>query len=138
MSLEAKFRRHLEHTLRPHVDLFAYMSSMNRAGVPDVYILDHGRSLWAELKAIDSLPRSQDANVLTRHKFTGPQVSFLRKVARAQGLAMGLVGLSEPRGQWRIVKIAIADMGDDGSLAKSKFLASPVVLTADDLFTNRA
>jgi hypothetical protein len=116
MSTEAKFRRAWEAALRRHIPLLAYMASMNREGVPDEHAILEGRCYWLELKAFDGWPKSLDANVLG-HRFTGPQLTFLRKVDRAQGRGLGVVGF-QVDGVWNCVCLRVHDIGDDGAVSR--------------------
>jgi hypothetical protein len=111
--MEAKFRRAFERALRSHTPLLEHMASMHRAGVPDEYLLD-GRSYWLELKAVEVKTKSEDANVL-EHRFSGPQIAFLRRVDRAGGRGLGVVGFPDP---WRCIVLRVHDIGDGGTLSR--------------------
>ena len=114
MSAEAKFRRAFETAIRRHVPLLAYMASMTRAGVPDEYTIVDGRSHWLELKAFDKWPKSPEANVLD-HRFSGPQLAFMRRVDAAGGRGLGVVGFGDP---WRCVVVRVHNIGADGTLSR--------------------
>lgn len=111
---EADFRRVFVRALRPHVALIEYMSAMSQGGIPDVYLLSAGRHFWIELKAVDHWPRSPDANVLA-HPFTGPQLTFMRRVEAGGGRALGVVGFDG----WSCVAIRPHRLGD-GRLSRAE------------------
>jgi len=125
---EADFRRHLHRSLRQHVGLFSYMASMLKSGIPDVYILDDGRDYWLELKA-PKTPWPKKGNVLA-HKFTGQQLSFLRRVDRAGGRGLGAVGWKED-GSWRMVLLRVHEIGDKGTLTREG-VSRHRILSLDD------
>lgn len=131
MSAEADFRRAFEAAIRRHIPLLAYMSSMNRAGVPDEYAIVDGRSYWIELKAVAKWPKRETSNVLA-HRFSGPQLTFMRRVDAAGGRGLGVVGWQRD-GAWRCVALRVHDIAGDGSLSRAD-LARARELTLDDWF----
>lgn len=90
---------------------------MNRAGVPDEHMIDdRGRAVWIELKAVARWPVRSSSNALD-HRFSGAQLTFMRKVDRAGGRALGVVGW-EQDGGWRCVVVRVHDIGADGTLSR--------------------
>jgi hypothetical protein len=121
MSHEAEFRRAWARALAPHTQLLEYMSTMAKAGVPDVHTLvddDGGRAIWCELKAFDHWPKSPEANVL-EHRFTGPQRAFMRRVDRAGGRGLGVVGWKEA-GRWQCVVLRAHCLGAEGTVSRAE------------------
>jgi hypothetical protein len=91
------------------------MSSMNQAGIPDIHIAHCGMAAWLELKFVPKLPKREGSNVLSRHKFSGEQLTFMRK-ATSQGIvALGVIGYSEGGDVW-VVVIAEQAIEKDGSV----------------------
>lgn len=109
---EARFRRAFELAIRQHVPLFDYMSSMNRPGIPDVHMIFDARPYWVELKYVRRWPKSPDANVL-EHRFTGAQLAYLRKVDRAGGRGLGVIGFED-----RCVVVRVHHIGEDGTISR--------------------
>lgn len=122
---EADFRRAFELALRPHAGFLTAMLTMARAGVPDLHLIDGGLCFWLELKVVDTWPVSESANVL-EHRFTGPQVTFLRKVDAAGGLGLGVVGWREGH-KWVCVFLGVDDIGAEGTIARRQ-LHDPLTL----------
>lgn len=122
---EADFRRAFELALRPHAGFLTAMLTMARAGVPDLHMIDDGgRCFWLELKVVTGAwPRSPDANVL-EHRFTGPQITFLKKVDAAGGRGLGVVGWQEGR-RWVCVLLAVGDVGAEGTVSRRQLDARP-------------
>lgn len=90
---ERAFRVAYEHALQAVGAYTAYMASMERQGVPDLYWCGLGCSGWQELKFVDKLPSRSQAGVLG-HRLTGQQRLFLASVCE-QG-ALGVVALGMP------------------------------------------
>ena len=134
MSTEAKFRRAWETALRRHIPLLAYMASMNREGVPDEHAVVDGRCYWLELKALSVWPKSTDANVL-KHRFTGPQLAFLRRTDRAGGRGLGVIGF-KVAGIWQCVVLRTHDIGEDGTVSRRE-IERHRRLALDDYFPQR-
>jgi hypothetical protein len=126
MSAEADFRRAFEAALRRHTPLLAYMASMNRAGVPDEYLILNGRSFWLELKAVDKWPKKPGSNILG-HRFSGPQLTFMRKVDRAHGRGLGVIGWKEDR-VWKCASLRVHDIGTDGTVTRDELNRHPHVV----------
>jgi len=117
MSDEAAFRRLFVSSLRPHC-LCEYMSSMNKVGVPDIHIVHRGRAVWPELKFVTSWPKSREANVL-HHRFSGPQLTFLKRVDAQGGLGLGVVGFRDGK-KWKCVALRQWNIRHDGTVTKSE------------------
>jgi hypothetical protein len=132
VSHEAQFRRAFEAALRRRVSLLAYMASMMRSGVPDEYLLYEGRSYWLELKAIVDWPKGLDANVLA-HRFTGPQLAYMRRVDAGGGRGLGVVGFGDP---WACVVVRVHNLGADGTLTRRQ-IERHRVLPLDTWFADR-
>jgi hypothetical protein len=109
---EARFRRAFELALRQHVPLIQYMASMTQSGISDMYMMFDARAYWLELKFVKRWPKSVDANVL-EHRFTGSQLAYLRKVDRARGRGLGVVGFEN-----ECVVLRAHDIGDDGTVTR--------------------
>lgn len=117
MNDEAAFRRQFVNSLRAHC-LCEYMSSMNKVGVPDIHIVHRGMAVWPELKFVTSWPKSQEANVLG-HRFSGPQLTFLKRVDAQGGLGLGVVGFRDGR-QWKCVALRQWNIRPDGTVTKGQ------------------
>lgn len=116
---EAKFRGRFVPALKPHC-LIEYMASMHKQGVPDIYILHEGHSYWLELKFVDDMPKRDTSNVLKKHNFTGPQLSFLRRVDDNGGKGRGVIGFRD-QGTWKCLVAGRERIGDDGTLTLAEF-----------------
>ena len=92
--------------------LLDHMASMTGTGIPDMHMIVDGRAYWLELKFIKRWPKSPDANVL-EHRFTGAQLAYLRRVDRARGRGLGVVGFED-----RCVVLRVHDIGDGGTLTR--------------------
>lgn len=90
---EKPFRVAYEHALRSAGAHTAYMASMERQGVPDLYWFGSGHSGWQELKFVDRLP-SRASSGLLGHRLTGQQKLFLCEVCE-QGV-LGVVAVGAP------------------------------------------
>ena len=126
MSAEAKFRRAFETAFRRHSPFLSYMSSMSVAGIPDEYLLVNGHSYWIELKAVSKWPKKPSSNIL-EHRFTGPQLTYLRRVDRAGGRGVGVIGWLDDK-KWVCVCLRTHDIGDDGTVTKSELDRHPHLL----------
>lgn len=90
---------------------------MNRAGVPDEHMIDdRGRAVWIELKAVARWPVRSPTNAL-EHRFSGPQLTFMRRVDAAGGRALGVVGWEHGAG-WRCAALRVHDIGAQGTLSR--------------------
>lgn len=107
---------------------------MNVAGVPDEYMLDNGHSYWIELKAVSKWPKKPDSNVL-EHRFSGPQLTYLRRVDRAGGRGFGVIGWLDDR-KWVCACLRTHDIGADGTISKQELDRHPH-LVVDDWFHTR-
>jgi hypothetical protein len=67
MKDESEFRTDFIKALKKHCAIW-YMSSMTRAGIPDVHLLSDGNCAWLELKFAPSLPKSPRAETLKHSK----------------------------------------------------------------------
>jgi len=133
MSFEAKFRRKLEGALMPHVSLMSYMSSMSKSGIPDEHLIHDGRAYWLELKAVEKWPKKNASNVL-KHRFTAPQLAFMRRTDEAKGRGFGVIGWND--GLWRCIAVRVHRIADDGSISKEE-IDKHAVLTLDPWFHAR-
>lgn len=133
MSAEAKFRRAFETALRRHSPFLSYMSSMNVAGIPDEYMLVEGRGYWIELKAVSKWPKKPTSNIL-EHRFSGPQLSYLRRVDRAGGRGFGVIGWQDQR-KWVCACLRAHDIGDDGTVSKLELDRHPHFVVDDWFYT---
>ncbi len=112
MAAEKRFRELLVNALRPDV-FVEYISSEARVGLPDLHMIwaPHGASVWAELKVADTNgPQKPDARI-SDYGFTRAQVAYLKRVSRAGGIGLGLVGLNEKR-RWYTVMLLDDELGD--------------------------
>jgi hypothetical protein len=134
VSAEAKFRRAFEAAIRRHVPLHAYMASMTRAGVPDEYFIIDGRSFWLELKAVSKWPVKPDSNIL-EHRFSGAQLTFMRKVDRAGGRGLGFIGWKDGR-VWKCAALRVHDIDDQGTVSLNELNRHPH-LVVDEWFHKR-
>jgi len=105
------------------VDAFVeYMSSMIKAGIPDLFACVQGVSAWIELKFASSLPAKPQSGVLD-HKFTGPQRRFLRDVTARGGVAFGLIGYVHPvTGEVHVAIFLHTQIQSDGQVSKDALL----------------
>lgn len=90
---ERLFRVAYENALQAAGAHTAYMASMERQGVPDLYWFRSGHSGWQELKFVDRLP-SRSGSGLLGHRLTGQQALFLNDVCE-QGV-LGVVAVGAP------------------------------------------
>lgn len=101
---------------------------MNRAGVPDVHLVHQGRAYWLELKYASQWPTRGYSNVLA-HRFSAPQLAFLRRVERAGGRGHGVIGFKSTS----VAVIAASDISDDGTVSRDQ-LESQLALDLSDVF----
>ena len=101
---------------------------MNRAGVPDLHLIHDGQVFWLELKYAGQWPASASANVLA-HRFSAPQLAFLRRVERAGGRGHGVIGYQRTK----VAVIAAGDIADDGTVSRGQ-LESQLTLDLSDVF----
>lgn len=125
---ERTFRVAYEHALQAAGAHTAYMSSMERQGVPDLYWYGSGHSGWQELKFIDRLPSRAGSGVLG-HRLTGQQRLFLSEVcdqgvlgAVAIGAPMTLVG-NHPSGVIGVSFFFPQEFDGEGQITAEKFTA---------------
>ena len=118
---EAWFRRRLMTELRRQTRCCEYLSSMNRAGVPDVHVVVDGRAYWLELKFTSKWPAREQSNALD-HRFSAPQLSFLRRVTTAGGMGMGIVGfrVDGSSKETRVAAFDARDLADDGTVSRER------------------
>jgi len=88
---EEEFRHTLQRRLKADATTW-YMSSMNRVGVPDLFVAYRGVGIWIELKYVTELPKRASSNVLKKHNVTGPQRSFLRRAWKQKLPAFVVIG----------------------------------------------
>jgi hypothetical protein len=125
---EADFRRKLIKALRQRARACEYLSSMNRAGVPDVHLVHQGRAYWLELKYAGQWPARGSSNVLA-HRFSSPQLAFLRRVERAGGRGHGVIGFKSTS----VAVIAVSDISDDGTVSRDQ-LEGQLTLDLSDIY----
>lgn len=120
MKNETDFRQRVEKLLKDECAVY-YMSSMNRAGIPDLHVIYDQVCGWFELKFVQSLPKSPQARVLD-HTLSGGQRRFL-KAASGRGIqALALVGYlidDEPQA----VCIPYQDFDEKGNIRKETLLS---------------
>jgi hypothetical protein len=122
---EAWFRKRLMSELRRQTRCCEYLSSMNRAGVPDVHVVVDGRAFWLELKFTSKWPAREHSNTLD-HRFSAPQLSFLRRVTAAGGMGMGVIGFRTDDGSSRtwVAAVDARDLADDGTVSRAALAGS--------------
>lgn len=114
MSGEEDFRRRFVRALRPRC-FCEYMASMTATGVPDAHLVVEGRAYWLELKYTDHWPVRGSSNVLG-HRFSAPQLAFLRRVDRAGGRGLGVIGYKKTH----LCVLTPSSIADDGSVSRDR------------------
>ena len=112
---ERSFRIAYERVLREHGAFYAYMSSMNRQGIPDLFVQHRGIGSWQELKFAEHLSSRTKTGSLG-HKFTGPQRAFLRGVTEnaTGGVQVSYVFSHEIEEDGQVTVGRIMDITADG------------------------
>ena len=118
---ERSFRIAYERVLREHGAFYAYMSSMNRHGIPDLFVQHRGIGSWQELKFAEHLSARTKTGALG-HKFTGPQRAFLRGVTENAGLGIGVVGHLGASGGVQVSYVFSHEIEDDGQVTVGRIL----------------
>lgn len=131
---ESQFRRQLVSELKKVLPCCEYLSSMNRSGVPDVHAIVDGRAHWLELKFTDKWPVRGPSNVLD-HRFTPPQLSFMRRVERAGGRGYGVIGyrINDSR-KTMVAALAVSDINDNGTVTRDQLQSALALDLSDKLF----
>lgn len=108
---------------------------MNRSGVPDLHVVVDGRAHWLELKFTDKWPVRGPSNVLD-HRFTPPQLSFMRRVERAGGRGHGVIGFrtNNNSNKTLVATVAVGDINDDGTVSRDQLQSMLALDMSDKLF----
>lgn len=131
MKDEADFRRKIVKALRQRARACEYLSSMNRAGVPDVHLIHQGRAYWLELKYTDQWPVRGSSNVL-EHRFSSPQLAFMRRAERAGGRGHGVIGFRNTS----VAIIPASDIADNGTVSRDQLQSQLALDLSDNFFAD--
>ena len=103
---EKDLREKMEDSIRRAGVFIEYMSSMNKAGIPDWYVASGGVAAWVELKFAGLLSSAASRGALD-HRFTGPQRRFLRDNAQRGCLSLGCIGFTVPSDKPHDFRVAL-------------------------------
>jgi hypothetical protein len=120
---EEDFRIKFQGALKPYCKTW-YMSSMTRAGIPDIHVLFDGRAGWFELKFARELPKRDSSNVLD-HKFLRQQVEFMKSAVEHGTSALGVIAY----GDNKVALLAPPSIEKNGGVTRGVLLSHrPLIL----------
>lgn len=95
MKNESAFNAYLSRQFNALTPALKYLKVSDRfsVGVSDFIIWSKGKSLGLECKYIDDYPKTEVALLFKNHKFTGPQITFLKEMVMAGCYGYGLIAV---------------------------------------------